>query len=551
MTASTSGVTRDTLMRWVRGEDNFGDESSPGNPINIRPSVHGDVVHARPTVVNYGGSIGVVVFYGAGDGTFRAINGNQPLATPSTIGSTPPGGELWAFIPPEFYGKLLREHDNSPLIKYFSTSAAITPTPLAKDYFFDGIAGLYQNLSTGKVFLYLSSRRGGRLLYALDISDPTRPQFMWKHSSADTGFGELGQTWSTPRVAIVKGYSNPVLIFGAGYDPNEDAEPPIADTMGRGILILDTLTGDIVWRAAQGGSGNSCQGTPCLLQGMTYAVPGDITLLDVDADGFVDRAYAADMGGNIWRVDFEPAGGNTPGFWQVHLFAALGGASTDTTKRKFFFPPDAVATNLFTAVMAATGDREHPLFPMQSTSTVNRFYMLKDTFPGKDANGMAPIVDNTSDTANTQPASLFNATSTPYDGSASGFYVTLVNSGEKGVNAPTTVGGFTFFGTNAPTAPSANSCNANLGTARSYQVGFLTGTVVTNLLQGGGLPPSPVTGLVNVNVGGQTVTVPFIIGGSSAGCSGADCQSSIGAQKANIPIKQTRTRAYWYRETDK
>jgi type IV pilus assembly protein PilY1 len=284
---------------------------------------------------------------------------------------------------------------------------------------------------------------------------------------------------------------------------------------------------------------------------MTYAVPGDITLLDVDADGFVDRAYAADMGGNIWRVDFEPAGGNTPGFWQVHLFAALGGASTDTTKRKFFFPPDVVATNLFTAVMAVTGDREHPLFPMQSTSTVNRFYMLKDTFPGKDANGMAPIVDNTSDTANTQPASLFNATSTPYDGSASGFYVTLVNSGEKGVNAPTTVGGFTFFGTNAPTAPSANSCNANLGTARSYQVGFLTGTVVTNLLQGGGLPPSPVTGLVNVNVGGQTVTVPFIIGGSSAGCSGADCQSSIGAQKANIPIKQTRTRAYWYRETDK
>ncbi len=77
MTASTSGVTRDTLIRWVRGEDNFGDESSPGSPINIRPSVHGDVVHARPTVVNYAGSTGVVVYYGAGDGTFRAVNGNQ------------------------------------------------------------------------------------------------------------------------------------------------------------------------------------------------------------------------------------------------------------------------------------------------------------------------------------------------------------------------------------------------------------------------------------------------------------------------------------------
>ncbi len=376
MIATTSGVTRDTLMRWVRGEDNFGDEPSPGSPINVRPSVHGDVVHARPTVVNYGPSFGVVVFYGAGDGTFRAINGNQPLATPSTIGSTPPGGELWAFIPPEFYGKLLREHDNSPLIKYFSTSPAITPTPLDKDYFFDGIAGLYQNLTDGKVRLYLSARRGGSLLYALDISDPTRPKFLWKHSSSDTGFSELGQTWSTPKVAIVKGYANPVLIFGAGYDPNEDSEPPIADATGRGIFILDTLSGDIVWRAAQGGSGNFCQGTPCLLQGMKYAIPADVTLLDTDADGKVDRAYAADLGGNIWRVDFEPAGGNTPAFWQVHLLAALGGASTDATKRKFFYPPDAVATNAFTAVMAVTGDREHPLFPMQATSIVNRFYML-------------------------------------------------------------------------------------------------------------------------------------------------------------------------------
>ena len=72
-----------------------------------------------------------------------------------------------------------------------------------------------------------------------------------------------------------------------------------------------------------------------------------------------------------------------------------------------------------------------------------------------------------------------------------------------------------------------------------------------NILLGGGLPPSPVAGLVNVNVGQQTVTVPFVIGGSSPGCIGADCQSSIGAQKASIPIKQTRSRAYWYRDTDK
>lgn len=563
MTATTSGITRDTLIRWVRGEDNFGDEASPGSPINIRPSVHGDVVHARPTVVNYGGTYGVVVFYGSGDGGFHAINGNQPGASPASIGSVPPGGELWSFVAPEFYSKLLRLHDNSPLIKYFSTPAAITPTPLPKDYFFDGIAGVYQhldaNLNTDKVYLYLSARRGGRLLYAVDVTTPTDPKFLWKHSNADTGFSELGQTWSQPKVAVVKGYANPVLIFGGGYDPNEDSEPPIADTMGRGIFVLDAVTGDIVWQAGPGGSGNACSGTPCKLQNMTYAVPADITLLDVNADGLVDRAYAADLGGNIWRVDFEPSSGNTPASWQVNLVAALGGASTDTTKRKFFFPPDAVNTGKFTALMAVSGDREHPLYSMQATSVINRFYMIKDTKTGGDASGIIPVLDDTSSTADNAPLNLFNATAKAYDGSLSGFYVTLrhtdasgvAESGEKGVNAPVTVGGFTFFGTNTPIAPAANACNANLGTARSYEIGFLTGQVAYNALQGGGLPPSPVAGLVNVKVGDTTATVPFIIGGSSPGCIGADCSSSIGAQKANIPIKQTRSRAYWYREVDK
>ena len=549
--ASTNGVTRNTLVNWVRGDDNFGDEPSPGSPITIRPSVHGDVVHARPTVVNYGGNIGVVVFYGAGDGTFRAINGNQPGATPSAIGTTPPGGELWSFIPPEFYSKLLRLHDNSPMVKFFSTPSGITPTPLPKDYFFDGIAGVYQNFNTGQVYLFLSARRGGRLIYALDVSNPTNPQFLWRHSSADTGFAELGETWSEPKVAIVKGYANPVLIFGAGYDPNEDAEPPLADTMGRGLFVLDAVTGAMVWRAGPGGASDSCNTNPCLLKDMTYSVPADVTLLDTNFDGYVDRVYATDTGGNIWRVDFEPSAGNTPSFWQVNLLAALGGASTDATKRKFLFPPDAVVTSKYTAVMAVTGDREHPLYAMQSTGIVNRFYMIKDTKTGMDGSGMVPVVDDSSDTTDTAPLDLFNATTTAYNGSLSGFYITLTNTGEKGVNAPVTVGGYTFFGTNTPTAPAPNACNANLGTARSYEVGFLTGSVAFNILQGGGLPPSPVAGLVNVNVGQQTVTVPFIIGGSSPGCIGADCQSSIGAQKANIPIKQTRSRAYWYRETDK
>jgi type IV pilus assembly protein PilY1 len=591
MTASAQGVSRDSLINWVRGSDNLGDEPSPGGGITIRPSVHGDVLHSRPAVINYGGTTGVVVFYGANDGLFRAVNGNQPPASNAApapmgfctvsstcaIGGVPPGGELWSFVPSEFYSKLQRLHTNSPIVKLPSTPTGLSPTPQPKDYFFDGTPSVYQNGNTA--YIFLAARRGGPVLYALDVSSPTAPKFMWKHTNQDAGFSDLGQTWSQPKLAFLPCRQNPnfnpltcnpsatppldpgypVLIFGAGYDPNEDIEPPATDTMGRGIFIVDAVTGNLLWTAKSGGSTDSCSGDPCMLQSMTYAVAADVTLVDRDFDGFIDRVYAADVGGNIWRVDLQPTSGAPnfgPSTWQTTLLAALGG--TGTTKRKFFFPPDVVLTKRFDAVVAVTGDREHPLASQQANSIVNRFYMIKDTNVGMSATGWTAMRDDTSSTADAQPASLFNATSSTYDGSLGGFYVTLLgldangNSslGEKGVNAPTTVSGLVRFGTNQATPPSASSCRANLGTARNYAVNFLTGEKTLTVLDGGGLPPSPVFGVVMVTVNGKKREVPFLIGGGGGG-GGADSRSGIGINTPPIPIKPTKRRTYWYREIDR
>jgi type IV pilus assembly protein PilY1 len=566
MTASAQGVSRDSLIRWVRGEDNIGDEASPGNGITVRPSVHGDVVHSRPIVINYGVSTGVVVFYGANDGVFHAVNGNQT----ASIGGVPPGGELWAFVPQEFFSKLQRLYSNSPQLKLANTPTGITPTPTPKDYYFDGATGVYQNGSTA--YIFLSARRGGRLIYALDVSDPANPKFMWKkgcpnlgnNTGCDAGYSELGETWSQPKVALVKGWTNPVLIFGAGNDPNEeDNDPPSAgDTMGRGIFIVDATNGSVVWQAGPGGGSNTCQGTPCKLLDMTFAIAADITLVNrsFDSGGNIDRLYAADTGGNIWRVDLQPTGGNAPANWQVTKFAALGGTgSTAFQKRKFLYPPDVVLTSNFDAIMAATGDREHPLFTNNSLRIVNRFYMIKDTKVGLDASGWTTVADSTSNTADTAPASLFHVTTqynsdgsvvatNTYAGSLSGFYVTLAAAGEKAVNAPATIGGSTYFATNQPTDPSTLSCSNNLGIARGYQINFVTGSTAAGEYDGGGLPPSPVTGLVTVQVNGQPTLVPFLLGGNPGGanCSGPDCKSSLGGNKPAIPISPTRSRVYWY-----
>lgn len=544
-----NAAARNTLINWVRGEDNFGDEKSPGSPYTVRPSIHGDVLHSRPVVINYGDTRGLVVYYGANDGVFRAVNGSQTGA----IGSVPAGGELWGLVLPDFFGKLNRQRVNSPELKLPSTPLDIGAQP--KDYFVDGSAGVYQKLKADgtidKAYLYLTMRRGGRFIYALDVSDPADPKFMWKISATDTGFAELGQTWSRPRMTLVNGYANPVLVFGAGYDPAEDAQPPTAGMMGRGIFVVDAVTGVRVWNAAYTASTSSCSGSStqaaCAVAGMNWAIPADISFVDRDNDGKTDRFYATDVGGNVWRVDLEPAAGNTPDKWQVTRLAALGCATgsctSGTTPRKFFFPPSVVSvgatggSSSYDTVMLGSGDREHPLTSTATGSSyyvVNRFYMLKDTKTGKDAQGSTAITE----------AALFDATSAAYNGSLSGFYTTFA-TGEKSVNASTTVRGTTFFGTNKP-APSTNSCTSNLGVAKGYALNPFTGTFDFNVYDGGGMPPTATTGIVTIQTASGAVQKSFCVG--CAGGVGGDFKSALGAGDTGKPVPKNPRRTYWYKQ---
>ena len=586
VSTGTATIDLTSFINWVRGDDDVGDEQSPDpGTITIRGSVHGDVLHSGPAVVNYGtgATPNVVVFYGSNDGMFRAVNGNQSGSITGSAGSFSPGQEMWSFVAPEFFTKLPRLYQDSPQVLLATTPTGLTPTPTAKDYYFDGGIGVYQNSDQSKTYIYLSARRGGRFVYALDVIDPTAPKFLWKKSNSD--FTELGYTWSTPKAAFVRGYANPVIIMGGGYDPNEDSEPPGTDTMGRGIFILDALDGHLVWSATVGnGATGTCTGT-CTLTDMAYAIPADITLLNRDSDvnGYIDRIYAADVGGNIWRVDLEVAGYSAtgaagpganqigPSTWQITKFASLGG--TGTTKRKFFFPPDVgILNSAFDMVLAGTGDREHPLFgnSTQSYGIINRFYGLKDmniganvpagwSVSGSTPGSNAPIVDSTSSTADNAVTGLttVTASATYTPGTANnGFYYTFPNAGEKAVNAPASIGLSTFIGTSTPPTSSTLACN-NLGTARGYQINYLTGAGASApaLFTGGGLPPSPIAGLVNVTIGGVNRLVPFVLGGgynpdnpnnSGAGLgAGADDTSSLGGHAAK-GIKPVRSRVYWY-----
>ncbi|WP_160165355.1 pilus assembly protein [Acidovorax sp. NO-1] len=520
-TIAADSTERDLIIGWVRGTDNAGDEKGPGAPTTIRPSVHGDVLHSRPAVVNYGTAEApnIVVFYGANDGLLRAVNGNKT--------GTGAGQELWGFVPEEHFGKLKRLRDNSPEVRISTTTinAADPKPPLLKDYFVDGSISVYQKVdSTGKsvkVYLYFTMRRGGRFLYALDVTDPADPKYLWRRSHTEADFAKLGQTWSEPRVAKLKGAVGTdgkiqpkfVLVMGGGYDAAaEDLATPGTTTMGNAVFVLDAFDGTLIKRFDT-----------------TRSVPADVGLMDSDLDGYTDRAYAVDTGGNIYRIDFETSSSTDKSVWDIYKLAELGGGA----QRKFFFAPDVVPTPSFTAILVGSGDREKPLMKVSSDAffTVYDDRMEKGTpAPGSPITTLGKV-----------------GTTENMD---AGCYINLA-SGEKVVNAATTFRGVTYFGTHNPNPPPDKpklTCTADLGTAKSYAAPLFCRTPYSEELKGGGLPPSPVAGFVEITYtpegSSESVTTQkdFIIGAPNTKKSAIETGKSTGA------LSTPRKRRYWYQE---
>lgn len=511
-------TARNNLIEWVRGTDNFEDENANLSSTDARAFLHGDLLHSRPAVVNYNRTPGdrdIVVYYGSNDGIFRAVKGGQDDAD---------GYEKWGMVFPEFFDRLRVIRDNITV-----TVGAVRP------YFADGPVSVYQKDANSdnrilpadgdKSWLYVGMRRGGNFIYALDVTDPDVPKYMWKIDRNSTGFSNLGQTWSTVRPAILAANSGkPVVIFGGGYDPtNEDPDPALAGSaMGNGIYVADAENGTLVKYISPAGMG---------------AIAGDVTLLDRDGDGKTDRIYAGDVKGNIWRIDVADA---DPARWASWKLATLGGTGADG--RKFLNKLDVVLGRDFDAILAGSGDREHPFL----TNIVDRFYMIKDTFLG--LNGGYLCADAAGAGASCTHADLTDVTAfsptQKVPSTSKGWYLTL-RTGEKVVSSPVTAFGTVIFGTNRPLSNvGTNSCG-NLGEARIYQISFENGGAVTDLnsdgvldasdrsetLAGGGFPPSPV--LSRVNLPNPTDVV----------CVGTHCFKPGGTS-----FDTRRYRTYWYKK---
>lgn len=558
----TDTTAKNNLIGFVRGTDTY-DDNLNGNVTENRDWIMGDVLHSKPAVVNYlKYSLAdestctknkTMIYVGSNDGMLHAFKDCD-------------GSEAWAFIPPDALPNLQYLHGS---IHTNFVDSTVIP------YVYDNLTNNLNNSSnelnivsgTDKVLLLVGQRRGGGTnavpakgnYYLLDATDPFNPLYLMRFSNLTAGFTELGETWSEPTLIKIKVNSTYKIaaVFAGGYDNlNEDSRygatqsylgtggvinadsgagsvtstgTTIANTpKGRGIYIVEiaTLTGtnnttfdftnagSLIWSYT-----NATNPTD-----MKYSIAGEIATVDTKGRGYIDRLYAVDTAGSLWRfnigayyksttVDASWSDSATSNWKGLKVFTPNPGSlGTTDVGRKAFYKPAVVLDYCYDPVLGTTGtcdmvfygtgDREHPL----NTDVTDRMYMVK--VKDQDTSGKtecSTTVETQSPVPTSMSGCLLNVTSdqlqttttapgtgaNPAVGSvpyilnqlkySGGWYIKLdENEGEKVLSSPRVINKVAYYTTYVPT--NTDPCQAaNPGDSYVYELNYLTGEAAQNL----------------------------------------------------------------------
>ena len=371
---AVSNAERDLFSRWARGFDSI---DRDGNAITDEPSHYvADSIHSSPVLISYQAKestdvLKEVLYSTTNMGIVHAID-------PET------GDELWSYSPHELLpniGEYVRNTSTSHV--YGLDGAIVSDATYKGNTTFD--------FETDQVRLYLTQRRGGNQVFALDVSDAfsntTPVKRLWTITGgiAGTDFRDLAQTWSTPQKIPVR-YGCPnncatkdVLLFGGGYNPLYDNKSltfpvtPSATGHGNAVYMVDPDTGALLWSAGKGTHHD-------LDLPINDSIPATPIPIDTDADGIVNILMFTDIAGHVWRIDLDQqpetaaelavAGGN------------IASLNTGSQALRFFNRLDVSINGVTNGtaefhIVAGSGMRSSPTYiePVN-----NRVFVIKDTW---------------------------------------------------------------------------------------------------------------------------------------------------------------------------
>ncbi|MFP6685058.1 MAG: hypothetical protein VB934_10105, partial [Polyangiaceae bacterium] len=109
--------------------------------------------------------------------------------------------ELWSFMPPHVLPGIQGQYATTPQV-------LLDGDPVVRDVFFErtlsqAVAGGTSKGATWRTVLVGGGRGGGGFYYAMDVTDPTDPKFLWQLSSSFSGQSLFGRSSGTPAITTI------------------------------------------------------------------------------------------------------------------------------------------------------------------------------------------------------------------------------------------------------------------------------------------------------------------------------------------------------------
>ncbi len=460
-------ATADQVISYIRGVDSF-DENNNGNVTEDRAWKLGDIFHSTPVLVT-------PPLLGLSDSSYSTFKQNNANRTRVLIAGAndgmlhafreSDGVELWAYIPEDLLDDLQTATVTFGVHPYF-----VDASPIAADIKIGGV---------WKTIVVFGERRGGRFYYALDITDTTNPGYLWTFTDP-----KMGETWSEPAIGRVKigGVEKFVAFVGGGYDTSQN------NASGKAFFVIDLETGALLWQYYNDGTLDD-------RQYMNFSFPANPTAVDLNNDGFIDRVYIGDVGGQVWK--FDVSAGATTSWTGKRLFVADSTQPTTPPAGEYYpaqgiygAPVLALDKDLKLWLFFGTGDRNHP----NNTTSPNRFYGIKE-------------MTNMGNGATLTETDLSDVTGAPAT-AASGWFFRL-GANEKVLAAGNVFNMIAYFSTFTPT--STATCETGFGTAKLYAVQVKTGYAAIDFTTGDALASTDSSKTRSKTIGGGIASMPVIV----------------------------------------
>lgn len=376
----------------------------------------GAVMHSSPLLITNKGKVGFdsttktlastdredYILFGSTQGLLHVVKAGKS-------GVAGGGEEVFAFMPNEMVDRQKKAFE-----KPDATSGGTNnlfygidgPWTAYTEYVVDDTGNLTvgngKGSQRGVQDVYGGLRMGGRSYYALDLRDMDDPKlkFHINPDAATTGpLSYMGESWSKPSIGFVNwdGKRTRVMFVGGGYDriggeDNQGYENPAyvqTNKVGAGVYMFRAedeaspgtgKAGELLWWSSANATDKTTVPVAKKHDDMKYSVVSEIRTVDRDGDDLIDHIYFGDLGGQIFRVDFDNKQNTIASFAKKPVRIFKGNKASGKSPRFYDMPGFSLYNDsgtVFAIITQGSGNRSKPLFS-NSTYDYDAVYNIYD-----------------------------------------------------------------------------------------------------------------------------------------------------------------------------